>query len=363
MIQFKQAFRQTFRKPFRQTLGVLRLPVSTGLDTRQTATSARLLGQAILLCAAAVVAIAPGASHATDNWPERPVRIIIPYTPGGAIDTMTRIIAPRLEKELGQPFVVENRPGAGGVVGTEASARMNDGHTLLGTAMTHVIAPHLHKKLNYDPIADFDGIATMAVVANVLVVPANSPFQSVEELLAYARANPGKVTYGSAGNGTSLHMSAAMFAAMADLDLTHVPYRGSAPAIMDLVAGRIDLMFDSATSAAPFVADGRLRALAVATSEKTEAFPELPTIGQSAVPGYEVDWWYGILAPKGMSPEAIQKLSDAVARQINDPQVQESFRKIKIDPLVMTPQELQTTMQLDATRWGDLVRQLGIEPN
>ncbi|WP_159078804.1 Bug family tripartite tricarboxylate transporter substrate binding protein [Orrella marina] len=321
------------------------------------------LGKSLLIGTTALFVAAPVASQNADNWPERTVRIIIPYTPGGAIDTMTRLIAPRLEKELGQPFVVENRPGAGGVVGTEASARMNDGHTLLGTAMGHVIAPHLHSKLNYDPLADFDGVATMAVVPNVLVVPASSPYQSVEDLLADARANPGKVTYGSAGTGTSLHMAAAMFAAMADLDLTHVPYRGSAPAIMDLVAGRIDLMFDSSTSAAPFVADGRLRALAVATSEKTDAFPDLPTIGDSAVPGYEVDWWYGILAPKGMSDAAIQRLSAAIATQINDPDVQESFRKIKIEPLVMTPSELQSTMQSDASRWGDLVKQLGIEPN
>ncbi len=330
--------------------------------SRHRPASASAVRRLLCLVIASAAAL-PFASAVAQTWPERTVRVIIPFPPGGAIDTMTRILAPRLEADLKQPVVVENRPGAGGVVGTEAAARATDGHTILMTAMGHVIAPALHAKLSYDAMGDFKALAPVAVVPNVLVVPKDSPYNSVQELLAAARANPGKLTYGSAGTGTSLHMAAAMFAAIADVNLTHVPYRGSAPAVIDLVAGRIDMMFDSTTSAAPFVTDGRLKPLAVATSKPTAAFPGLPTIGESGVPGYAVDWWYGFLAPKSLPPEAINRFAELVAKNLNDPEVQDSFRKIKVDPMIGTPASLQSTMQSDAKRWGDLVRELGIQPN
>jgi len=330
---------------------------------QEPARSCATVVRRVLCLVVATATLLPFANSVAQTWPERTVRVIIPFPPGGAIDTMTRILAPRLEADLKQPVVVENRPGAGGVVGTEAAARAADGHTILMTAMGHVIAPALHTKLAYDALGDFKALAPVAVVPNVLVVPKDSPYNSVQELLADARANPGKLTYGSAGTGTSLHMAAAMFAAMADVNLVHVPYRGSAPAVIDLVSGRIDMMFDSTTSAAPFVADGRLRALAVATSKPTEAFPNLPTIGESGVPGYAVDWWYGFLAPKSLPPQAIDRFSELVAKNLNDPIVEESFRKIKVDPMVGTPASLQIIMQDDAKRWGDLVRELGIQPN
>lgn len=301
-----------------------------------------------------------GSVHAK-AWPERPVRIVVPFPPGGAIDTMTRILAPHLEAGLGQSVVVENRPGAGGVVGTESTSRSTDGHTILMTAMGHVIVPALYSKISYDPLKDFRALAPVALVPNVLVVPANSPYKSVQDIIDTAKAEPGKLTFGSAGIGSSLHLTPAMFAAMADIDLTHVPYKGSAPAVIDLIAGRIDMMFDSTTSAAPFVAEGKLRPLAVATSSRTQAFPDLPTISESGLSNYAVNWWYAMLAPKDLSDEALHKVAALVESSLKKPEVRESFASIKIDPMSENTAQLQEMMERDSVKWGNLVKELGIK--
>lgn len=317
-----------------------------------------------ILTAAAAALLLPlaglSAGHAQE-WPERPVRIVVPFPPGGAIDTMTRILAPRLEAGLGQPVVVENRPGAGGVIGTEATSRSNDGHTILMTAMGHVIVPALYDKISYDPLKDFRALAPVGVVPNVLVVPKNSPYKSVQDIIDAAKADPTGLTFGSAGIGSSLHLTPAMFAAMADIEMTHVPYKGSSPAVIDLVSERIDMMFDSTTSVAPFVAEGKLRPLAVATSNRSAAFPDVPTIAESGLPDYAVDWWYAMLAPKDLPEAAIQKVADLVEASLKDPEVRERFASIKVDPMEGNTATLQEAMQRDSVKWGDLVRRLNIK--
>lgn len=300
------------------------------------------------------------SAHA-QGWPERTVRIVVPFPPGGAIDTMTRILAPYIEAGLSQPVVVDNRPGAGGVVGTDSVSRSTDGHTILMTAMGHVIAPALNTSITYDPVADFRALAPVGVVPNVLVVPADSPYQSVQDIIEAGKADPGGLTFGSAGTGSSLHLTPALFAAMADIELTHVPYRGSAPAVIDLVSGRIDMMFDSTTSVAPFVANGQLRPLAVATSSRTDAFPDVPTIAESGLPDYAVDWWYAMLAPKDLPDEALNKVSGLVAKTLQDPEVRASFASIKVEPMDQDKEYLAQAMVEDQKKWGDLVRQAGIK--
>lgn len=317
----------------------------------------------MLAVAASAALLLPALGVSTSyaqSWPENTVRIVVPFPPGGAIDTMTRVLAPHLEDGLKQAVVVENRPGAGGIVGTEAVSRSTDGHTILMTAMGHVIVPALYSKITYDPMADFRALAPVGVVPNVLVVPADSPYQSVQDVIEAAKANPGTLTFGSAGAGSSLHLTPALFAAMADIDLTHVPYRGSGPASIDLVSGRIDMMFDSSTSIAPFVENGKLRPLAVATSKRIDAFPDLPTIAESGLPDYAVDWWYAMLAPKDLSDEAVQKVAALVAETLKKPEVIERFSLIKVEAMEGDTQTLSEAMQNDSKKWGDLVRQLGI---
>lgn len=304
------------------------------------------------------------SSSFAQSWPSQTLKIIVPYPPGGAIDAMIRVLAPKLEEELKQPVIIENKPGAGGVVGTIAAKRMTDGHTLLMTAMGHVIAPQLNDEVAYDALVDFQAISPVALVPNVVVVPIDSPYESIQDIIDAARAAPGKLTYGSAGTGSSLHMAPTMFAAMADISMTHVPYRGSAPAINDLIAGRIDMLFDSSTSAAPhLVGDAKLRALAVATSERSRAFPDLPTIKEAGVSDYSVDWWYGLLAPADFPAEYIEKISTIVQQSLKDPEIQANFDHLKIDPLFLSTPDFQQKIEQDAQIWEETIDELGIQAN
>src|SRR4051812_7948563 len=232
------------------------------------------------------------------TWPDRPLRNIVPFPPGGAIDAMARLLAPRLSDALGQPVVVENRAGAGGTIGTAAAAQSTDGHTLLMVSIAHAVNPALYPKLPYDSSADFAPVAPVAVVPNLLVVPTSRLWHSPAELIEAARRQPGTLTYGSAGSGTSIHLAGALFCALAGIEMTHVPYRGSGPAVADLVSGRLDAMFDSITSAAPHIASGRLRALAGTTGRRSVAFPGLPTLAGAGVPDHVVGPGVALLGPR-----------------------------------------------------------------
>lgn len=311
-----------------------------------------------LLLAAPGLLAAPARAQ---SWPERGLRIIVPFPPGGAIDAMARLVAPAIERSLGQPAVVENRSGAGGLVGTEAAAQARDGHTLLMTALTHVVLAAMTPRLPYDAYNDFAAVTPVGTVANILVVPAASPYRTVREMVAAARANPRGLTYGSAGSGTSLHLCAALFCARAGIEMTHVPYRGSGPAVTDLVAGRIDAMFDSATSAAPHLAGGKLRALATVTSARSALQPDLPTMAEAGVADCAVDWWYGLMAPTGMPAEGRRKVSDAVQEALRQPTLRERFTAIRCEPMHGDADSLATQIARDRESWARIVSQIGAQ--
>ena len=297
------------------------------------------------------------------SWPDRPLRIVVPFPPGGAIDAMTRLLAPRLSDSLGQSVVVENRAGAGGTIGTGVAAQSTDGHTLLMVSIAHAVNPALYPRLPYDSAADFGAVAPVAVVPNLLVVPADRPWRTQADLVAAARRRPGELTYASAGSGTSIHLAGALFCAMAGIEMSHVPYRGSGPSVADLVAGRVDAMFDSVTSAAPHIASGRLRALAVTTGRRIAAFPDLPTVAEAGVPGYAVDPWFAMLAPRSLPAEARGRVGGVVGRALQDPAVRERFAAIGAEPMEGDAASLGRLVADETVKWGDLVRRLGIQPD
>jgi tripartite-type tricarboxylate transporter receptor subunit TctC len=306
------------------------------------------------------LAAAPLARPAlAQSWPTRPVRIIVPFPPGGAIDAMTRLLAPVLSDTLGQPFMVENRGGAGGTIGTEAAARSGDQATLLMVSMAQAVNPALYPRLPYDN-ADLVAVAPVAVVPNILVVPGASPIKDVPGLIKAARVKPGEITYASAGNGTSIHLAGALFCSMAKVEMTHIPYRGSGPAIADLLGNRVDCMFDSVTSSAPHIASGRLRALAATTSKRAQAYPDLPTVAEAGLPGYAVDPWFAMMAPRDLPEAARKRVETAVLAAIRDGGLREKLAGIGAEPMDGDGASLQRLIEAETVKWGAVVREAGI---
>jgi tripartite-type tricarboxylate transporter receptor subunit TctC len=293
-------------------------------------------------------------------WPERPLRLVVPFPPGGAIDAMARILAGPMADALGQAVVVENRPGAGGTTGTGAAAQATDGHTLLMVSIAHAVNPALYARLPYAE-ADFVPVGPVAIVPNILVVPVARPWRSVAELAGEARRRPGALTYASAGSGTSIHLAGALFADLARLALEHVPYRGSAPAVTDLMAGRVDMMFDSVTSAGPHIAAGRLAPLAVTTSRRIAALPDLPTMVEADVPGFAVDPWFAMLAPRALPAAARPSLSALLSRLLADMAVAERLARIGAEPMTGDAASLARLLEEETTRWGAFIRRAGIQ--
>jgi tripartite-type tricarboxylate transporter receptor subunit TctC len=294
-------------------------------------------------------------------WPDRPLRLIVPFPPGGAIDAMARLLAPVLQAALGQPVTVENRSGAGGTLGTAVAASSTDRHTLLMVSIAHATNPALYPRLPFDSRADFQPVTPVAVVPNILVVPSASPVRDVAGLVAEARRRPGILTYGSAGSGTSIHLAGALFCALAGVEMAHVPYRGSGPAVADLVTGRLDCMFDSITSAAPHVASGRLRALAVTTSNRSLAMPDLPTVSEAGVPGYVVDPWFAMLAPAGLPDAARERVEATVTAALQDAATRQRFAAIGAEPMAGDSRTLGRLVEAETSRWGELIHKLGIQ--
>lgn len=314
--------------------------------------------RSLLACAAGLPLPALAQTAA---WPERPLRLIVPFPPGGAIDAMARILANPMAEALGQPVVVENRAGAGGATGTGVAAQTNDGHCLLLVSIAHAVNPALYPRLPYTEV-DFVPVGPVAVVPNILVVPASRPWRSVAEVIAEARRRPGALTYASAGSGTSIHLAGALFADLAGLTLEHVPYRGSAPAVTDLVAGRVDMMFDSVTSAGPHIASGRLMALAVTTSQRIASFPDLPTMTEAGVPGAVVDPWFAMLAPRALPIAARPSLSALLARLLADTVIIERLTRIGAEPMKGDAGTLARLLTEETARWGAFIQRAGIKP-
>ena len=295
------------------------------------------------------------------DYPARPVRIVVPLSPGGFADTPTRILAPRLSEQFGKQFFVENRPGAGGTIGWDFVAKSApDGYTLAITGSTHLISPHLYKNLQYDTFKDFTHISMMASGPYVLVVnPKKVPAGNVRELIAAAKAKPGVIDYASSGNGSSQHLVGALFNSMTGVQLNHVPYKGSGPAMQDLLAGEVGVSFAGVPNVLGNVRGGRLRALAVTTPKRWVELPDVPTMAEAGVPGYEATLWLSISGPAGMPKELVQRLTMEIAKALKDPDLQAKFREAGVEADAMSGDELIRYMRAEDEKWGKVVKETG----
>lgn len=316
------------------------------------ARTGRLLAAIIACAGCGAVQAAAG-----ENYPSRPIRMVVPFPAGGATDVLARIVSPKLAARLGQNVIVDNRSGASGNVGSELAARAApDGYTLImGNVSSHAINAAVFK-LPYDPVKDFAPVTVVAVVTNVLVVHPTFQAKSVKDLIAAARAAPGKIDYASAGNGSPAHLAAELFKLMAKVDLTHVPFNGNAPATTSLLGGQVALMFNAMPAAMPHVRSGKLRALAVTSAARSRAAPELPTIAESGLPGYEVTAWNGVLAPAGTPAAIVERIYRETAAVLRDPEVAERYEQLGAEALGNTPREFATLLARDVRKWGEVAR-------
>lgn len=318
-----------------------------------------ILGGALL--AVAMLLSAPDASSA--DYPTKPVRLIVPYAAGGFASTLAHFLGEGLGKTLGQTIVVDNRPGANGNIASEIAAKSPpDGYTLLlGTISTLTINPSLYRQVGFDPVRDFVPIAMLVTTTNVVVVEPSSPAQSIQDLIQMARSRPGELTFGSSGNGSTLHLSGELLKTMTKTDMVHVPYKGGAPALTDLMGGRISLMF-SDTTALPHVAAGKLRALAVTSSKRLAAMPDIPTVAEAGVPGYAVDAWYGLVAPAGTPQEIVDNLNNAVSAFLATPAIRERLVQLGSEPAEDTSSaHLAKTIKADLEKWEKVVKESGAQ--
>ncbi|HSW24035.1 MAG TPA: tripartite tricarboxylate transporter substrate binding protein, partial [Burkholderiaceae bacterium] len=279
---------------------------------------------------------AAGAAFAQATaYPAKPIKWIVPFPPAGAMDTIARTLGEHMGRTLGQTFVIENRPGAGGNIGVDAVARAApDGYTMMIVANGMAVNKFLFGKLSYDPVKDFAPVSLVAVVPNVLVTNATrSKARTVADLIAEAKTHPGKVTYASAGNGTSIHLAAELFASLARVDMLHIPYKGSGPAVSDLIGGQVDTMFDSVTSAAPHIKSGKLRALGVTTAKRSSALPDVPTIAEAGLPGYELSPWFAVYMPAGTPQPIVDRINAALLQAMKAPEVKSRFAGIGAEPV------------------------------
>jgi len=312
----------------------------------------------MIRAAAALAASLAATAVLAQVYPGKPIRLIVPFAAGGGNDNVARLVGKRLADSLGQPVVIDNRPGAGGVVGAELAAKSApDGYTLfLGGVGSHAINPNLHAKLPYDPIKDFAPVSLLAQAPLVLVVHPSVPVHDVAEFIAYARAHPGRLNFASNGNGSSSQLAAVMFASMAGVDMVHVPYKGLAPALTDLLAGEVQLMFSSVVAILPHIKAGKLRAIAVTGAKRLASMPELPTIAESGLPGYEASSWYGILAPAGTPRDIVVRLNAELAKALEQPEVRNSLLAEGAEPAGGSPERFAAHIRAEMERLGKIIR-------
>lgn len=308
--------------------------------------------------------LAASAALAQD-YPSRPVRIVVPLSPGGFSDTPARILAPRLSEQFGRQFYVENRPGAGGTIGWDFVAKSApDGYTLAITGNTLLVGAHLYKNVPYDALKDFTHVTMMASGPYVLVVnPQKVPVNSVRELIAAAKAKPGAIDYASSGNGSSQHLVGALFNSMAGVQLNHVPYKGSGPAMQDLLGGQVGVSFAGVPNVLGQVRSGKLKALGVTTPKRWFALPEVPTIAEAGIPGYEATLWLSISGPAGMPAPIVQRLYAGISKALQDPDLRESFRAVGVEPDATGGEELMRYMRSEDEKWGKVVKETGATVN
>jgi tripartite-type tricarboxylate transporter receptor subunit TctC len=317
-----------------------------------------LIGGSAVIALPAVQAQQPGA-----DWPNKPVRWIVPFPPGGAMDAIARTVGEKVAMTLNQPFIIENRPGAGGNIGADFVAKQpGDGYTMMITSIGMATNKPLYGKLSYDPVKDFAPVSLLAVVPNVLVTNATQPnVKTVGDVIAAAKKEPGKLTYASAGNGTSIHLAGELFTSLAKIDMLHIPYKGSGPAVSDLLGGQVNYMFDSITSAKPHIESGKLRALGVTTAKRSSSLPNIPTIAEAGLPGYEVSPWFAVFMPATTPKPVIAKLHAALTDAIKQPDVRARFEKMGAEPVGSTPDELAAHLAQESARWTKLISERGIK--
>ncbi|GAA4322420.1 tripartite tricarboxylate transporter substrate binding protein [Pigmentiphaga soli] len=317
---------------------------------------------AAALCAVSALA-APGAARSADGYPSKPIRIVIPFAPGGTVDILGRVLGESLAAKLGQPVVIDNRPGAGGNIAAALVARADpDGYTLfLGSMGTQSMNGSIYSKLTFDPIKDFAPVTRLVNSANLLVVHSSIKAGSVKELIEYLKARPGQINYASAGIGSFNHISAVLFEMMAGVKMTHVPYKSGGQALNSVLAGETQLVFQTIPAAVPYIQSGRLRALAVCSESRHPLFPDLPTASESGLPGFEINTWYGMLVPAGTPRGVIDRLHDALLQILQEPGTQRRLAELGLDAAPDTPDEFAALIRADAVKWGKVIKTAGLE--
>jgi tripartite-type tricarboxylate transporter receptor subunit TctC len=315
--------------------------------------------------ALALLAAALPAPAAEDDYPTRPVKIVVPFAPGGSTDVVARILAEKLGTELKQTFIVDNRPGAGGNIGADVVAKSNaDGYTLLmGTTGVLAINGHLYKNMPFDPDKDLVPVSYTSLITNILVVNPDVPARTVPELVRLARSKPGALTFASSGAGSSTHLSGELFKALAGVEILHVPYRGSSQALIDVISGQVTMLFDNAPSAIPFVQQGKLRAVAVTSTKRLPNLPDVPTIEESGVKGYESLSWSGIVAPAGTPRAIVNKLNAAIERILAMEDVKQKFAAMGVEPVGGPPEAFARHVRAESDKWGRLIKSASITIN
>ena len=312
-----------------------------------------------VMCAA--VAIGAHASAAAQAYPQKPIRLVVGVPAGGTTGVVARLVGQKLGEQLGQQVVIENRGGAGGNIGAELVAKAPpDGYTLfLATIGTMTINPSLYSKMPFDTLRDFAAISQLTSMPQLLVVHPSVPVKSVKELIAYAKARPGQLNFASGGAGTAIHLAGELFRTMAGVDMVHVAYKGSAPAMTDLIGGQVTVMFDQILTALPHVQSGKLRALGVTTEKRSPAAPQIPTIAEAALPGYAVTTWHGLLAPAGTPREVVNRLSSETARALQSPDIRDRFAAQGVDPVSSTPEQFAAMMKSELEKWRKVIAASG----
>ena len=298
---------------------------------------------------------------AAQSYPVKAVRMIVPYPPGGGNDTLARLFAAKLSDRMGQQFVVENRPGAGAMIGTEAAAKSApDGYTiLLSSIATHALSPNLYSRVPYDPVKDFAPITLLGIAPTVLVVPADLPAKTLQELINLAKKQ--QLAYASGGNGTPPHINAEVFKSVAGIDLLHVAYKGGGPALVDLMAGRVQAMLDTAASAMPHVRSGKLRALAISAPRRSPELPDLPTFAEAGLPQYDTNAWYSMHAPAGTPPDIVRRLNAELVAILKDPEILARFKQLATDPVGNSPEEFAAFVRAELDKYARIIKAAGIK--
>jgi tripartite-type tricarboxylate transporter receptor subunit TctC len=311
----------------------------------------------LLLLSLLIVPLCP----AQQNWPSQPIRIIVTFTPGGAPDTLARILSEKLQTTLGVSITVENKPGAGGNIGADYVAKSkSDGYTLLlGTVGTQTINPYLYTKIPYNAEKDFTPIAFLAATPNLLVVNNQVPVKTIEELITYAKSKPSELTFGSSGSGTSIHLSGELFKVMAVVEMTHIPYKGRASSIPDLIGGRITMIFDNMPSAIPLVREGSIRAIAVTSLKRSPAAPEIPTISESGLEGFNATSWFALLGPANLPKPILDKLNLETNRVLDTPEIKERLLKLGLETNTGSPDQLNVLIKEESKKWSEVVKKSG----